>query len=130
MNLRLAAVLVTAISVVPVAAFAQQDPVSRNVNRGAAQGQAVGGPIGGFVGGTVGLATGLAEGITDDVVGAVRVAPAPNVVVQEHVVVGEPLPPRVLLYAVPRYERYRYAVVNDERVIVDPRTRRVIRIIE
>jgi hypothetical protein len=31
---------------------------------------------------------------------------------------------------VPRYERYRYAVVNDERVIVDPRTRRVIRIIE
>jgi hypothetical protein len=130
MNLRLAAVLVTAISVVPVAAFAQQDPVSRNVNRGAAQGQAVGGPIGGFVGGTVGLATGLAEGITDDVVGAVRVAPAPNVVVQEHVVVGEPLPPRIRLYAVPRYERYRYAVVNDERVIVDPRTRRVIRIIE
>jgi hypothetical protein len=130
MNLRLAAVIVTAISIVPAVAFAQQDPVSRNANRGAAQGQAVGGPIGGFVGGTVGLATGLAEGITDDVVGAVRVAPAPNVVVEEHVVVGEPLPPRVTLYAVPRYERYRYAVVNDERVIVDPRTRRVIRIIE
>ena len=130
MNLRLAAVLVTAISIVPAAALAQQDPVSRNANRGAAQGQAVGGPIGGFVGGTVGLATGLAEGITDGVIGAVRVGPAPNVVVQERVIVGEPLPPRVRLYTVPRYERYRYAVVNDERVIVDPRTRRVIRIIE
>jgi hypothetical protein len=130
MKLRLAAVLVTAISIVPAVAFAQQDPVSRNANRGAAQGQAVGGPIGGFVGGTVGLATGLAEGITDDVVGAVRVAPAPNVVIEEHVAVGEPLPPRVRLYAVPRYARYRYAVVNDERVIVDPRTRRVIRVIE
>jgi Protein of unknown function (DUF1236) len=130
MKLRLAAVVVTAISIVPAVAFAQQDPVSRNVNRGAAQGQAAGGPIGGFVGGTVGLATGLAEGVTDDVVGAVRVAPAPNVVIEEHVAVGEPLPPRVRLYTVPRYARYRYAVVNDERVIVDPRTRRVIRVIE
>lgn len=130
MKLRPAAVLMTAISLVPAVAFAQQDAVSRNTNRGAAEGQAVGGPIGGFVGGTVGLATELAEGITDGVVDAVRVAPAENVVVEENVVVGEPLPPRVRLYAVPRYERYRYAVVNDERVIVDPRTRRVIQIIE
>jgi hypothetical protein len=130
MKLRLAAVLVTAISIVPAVALAQQDPVSRNVNRGAAQGQAVGGPVGGFVGGTVGLATGLAEGITDDVVGAVRVAPAQNVVIEERVAVGEPLPPRVRLYTVPHYARYHYAVVNDERVIVDPRTRRVIRVIE
>jgi len=129
MKLRIAAVLVTAISIVPAVAFAQ-DPVSRNVNRGAAEGQAVGGPIGGLVGGTVGLATGLAEGITDDVIGVVRVAPAPNVVVEERVAVGEPLPPRVRLYAVPHYARYRYAVVNDERVIVDPRTRRVIRVVE
>jgi len=130
MKVRLAAVLLTAITLTPAVALAQQDPVSRNVNRGAAQGQAAGGPIGGFVGGTVGLATGLAEGITTGVVDAVRVAPAPNVVIRERVVVGEPLPPRVRLYTVPRYERYRYAVVNDERVIVDPRTRRVIRIIE
>jgi hypothetical protein len=130
MKLRLAAVLATAISIVPAVAFAQQDPVSRNVHRGATEGQAVGGPIGGIVGGTVGLATGLAEGVTDDVIGVVRVAPAPNVVVEEHVAVGEPLPPRVRLYAVPHHVQYRYAVVNDERVIVDPRTRRVIRIVE
>lgn len=130
MKLRLAAVVMTAMAIAPAIAFAQQDPVSRHVNRGAAEGQAVGGPIGGFVGVTVGLATGLAEGITDGVIGAVRVGPAPNVVVEERVVVGEPLPPRVTLYPVPRYERYRYAVVNNERVIVDPRTRRVIRVVE
>ena len=97
MKLRLAAVVMTAMAIAPAVAFAQQDPVSRNVNRGAAEGQAVGGPIGGFVGGTVGLATGLAEGITDDVVGVVRVAPAPNVVVEEHVVVGSQYKSRAAL---------------------------------
>jgi hypothetical protein len=50
--------------------------------------------------------------------------------VQERVVVGEPPPPTVELRTVPRYTEYRYAVVNDQRVIVDPRTRRVIRIID
>ena len=54
----------------------------------------------------------------------------PSVIVQERVAVGEPLPPTVELRPVPRYSEYRYAVVNDRRVIVDPRTRRVIRIID
>jgi len=31
---------------------------------------------------------------------------------------------------VPRHAEYHYAVVNDRRVIVEPRTRRVIRVIE
>jgi hypothetical protein len=128
MRVRLAALLLTALAIAPAVSYAQ-DPVQRNVRRGTAEGQAVGGPIGGFVGGTVGLATGLAEGITEDVVGAVRIGPAPNVVVEERVAVGEPLPPRVRLYPVPRYASYRYAVVNDQRVIVDPRTRRVIRVV-
>ena len=128
MRVRLAALLLAALAIAPAVSYAQ-DPVQRNVRRGTTEGQAAGGPIGGFVGGTVGLATGLAEGITEGVVGAVRVGPAPNVVVQEQVVVGEPLPPRVRLYTVPSYPRYRYAVVNDQRVIVDPQTRRVIRIV-
>jgi hypothetical protein len=54
----------------------------------------------------------------------------PSVRMQERVVVGEPLPPTVELRTVPSYTEYRYAVVNDQRVIVDPRTRRVIRIVE
>jgi hypothetical protein len=40
------------------------------------------------------------------------------------------LPAAVELRPVPNYTEYRYAVVNDRRVIVDPRTRGVIRIID
>ena len=45
--------------------------------------------------------------------------------VRERVVVGEPLPPTVELRTVPSHTEYRYAVVNDRRVIVEPRTRKV-----
>jgi hypothetical protein len=129
MKLRFASMLVAAMVVAPAIASAQ-DPVSRDVNRGAREGGRAAGPVGAIVGGTVGLATGIAEGITEGVVDSVRVATAPNVVITEPIVVGEPLPPRVRLYTVPRYSQYRYAVVNNERIIVDPRTRRVIRVIE
>ena len=49
--------------------------------------------------------------------------------------VGKVLPPRgVALYAVPREyrvgPRYRYTIVNDRPVIVEPRTRRIVEIIE
>ena len=54
----------------------------------------------------------------------------PSVVVRERVVVGEPLPPAVELRTVPSHTEYRYAIVNDQRVIVEPRTRKVIRIID
>ena len=43
---------------------------------------------------------------------------------------GEPLPDTVVLRPVPRYTEYRYAVVNDRRVIVEPRTRRIVKIID
>ena len=54
----------------------------------------------------------------------------PSVVVRERVVVGEPLPPTVELRTVPSHTEYRYAVVNDRRVIVEPRTRKIIRILD
>jgi hypothetical protein len=53
-----------------------------------------------------------------------------SVVVREQIVVGEPLPTTVELRTVPQHTEYRYAVVNDRRVIVEPRTRRVIRILD
>ncbi|MFK4657134.1 hypothetical protein ABIF97_007068 [Bradyrhizobium japonicum] len=53
-----------------------------------------------------------------------------SVVIHERVVVGEPLPPTVVLRPVPNYTEYRYAVVNDRRVIVEPRTRRVVKIVD
>jgi hypothetical protein len=130
MKSRIVLALAAIATLAPAMAFAQQDPVSRNTNRGAATGAQVGGPVGAVVGGTVGLATGIAEGITTGVVDAVRLGRAPNVVVRERVVVGEPLPREVRLYEVQNYPRYRYAIVNDQRLIVDPQSRRVIRIVE
>jgi hypothetical protein len=86
--------------------------------------------VGGAVGGTVGAAVGTAVDIPAAVISAVTGLPGPSVVVKERVVVGEPLPEYVELRPVPSHTEYRYAVVNDRRVIVEPRTRRVIRVIE
>ena len=49
-----------------------------------------------------------------------------SVTVRERIVVGEPLPDTVELRPVSRYSEYRYAVVNDRRIIVEPRTRKII----
>jgi hypothetical protein len=51
-------------------------------------------------------------------------------VIHERVLVGEPLPPTVVLRPMTNYTEYRDAVVNDRRVIVEPRTRRVVKIID
>jgi len=111
------------------AAFAQSTTVEGAAN-GARAGGDVGGPIGAMVGGTVGAAVGAGLEIPNAVITSVEGERAPSVVVRERVVVGEPLPPQVELRPVPRYTEYRYAVVNDRRVLVDSRTRRVIKIIE
>ncbi len=110
------------------AAFAQSTTEQGAVN-GARAGGEVGGPIGAMVGGTVGAAVGAGLEIPNAVLGAVPRS-EPSVVVHERVVVGEPLPPTVELRPVPNYREYDYAVVNDRRVIVEPRTRRVVRILD
>ncbi len=118
-----------AIALTPGFAFAQSATVE-GVRDGAATGHAIGGPVGGAVGGTVGAAVGTAIDIPAAVISSVTGLPGPSVVVKERVVVGEPLPDYVELRPVPSHTEYRYAVVNDRRVIVEPRTRRVIRVIE
>jgi hypothetical protein len=50
--------------------------------------------------------------------------------VEGNVAVGYELPSSVEIRSVPRHDRYGYAVINDRRVIVEPRTRKVIRVIE
>jgi hypothetical protein len=90
----------------------------------------VGGPVGAAVGGTVGAAVGAGLEIPNAVIMSVQGERAPSVTVRERVVVGEPLPASVELRPVPSYTEYRYAVVNDRRVIVEPRTRKVIKIID
>jgi len=77
----------------------------------------------------VGAAVGLGLEIPNAVITSIPER-GPSVTVRERVVVGEPLPPAVALRTVPSHTEYRYAVVNDRRVIVEPRTRRVLRIID
>jgi hypothetical protein len=129
MKNRLAVSLIAASLLASGAAFAQSTTVEGAAN-GAAAGGAVAGPVGAMVGGTVGAAVGAGLEIPNAVITSIEAERAPSVVVHERVVVGEPLPPAVELRPVPHYTEYRYAVVNDRRVIVDPHTRRVIKIID
>ena len=111
--------------------------------RGAEEGAAVGGnaagPLGAIVGGAVGAATGTVEGIfgVDDrprfrsyVVEQRR----PSYTYREDVRVGAVLPSDgVTYYEVPReynQPNYRYTVVNNRTVLVDPATRRIVDVIE
>jgi Protein of unknown function (DUF1236) len=129
MNNRLTISLVAASLLASTAAFAQSTTATGAVN-GARAGGEVAGPIGEVVGGTVGAAVGAGLEIPNAVITSIQDERAPSVTVRERVVVGEPLPPTVELRPVPRYSEYRYAVVNDRRVIVEPRTRKIIKIID
>ncbi len=142
----------TAIAGLPVAAQAQvvQGTVNGAQN-GADQGNAAAGPLGGIVGGAIGAGVGAATGAVGtagNIVGGVLgVDDRPrfhDYVMQRHtpsyrmdgdVREGMMLPHRgVRLYAVPgEYHvdrRYRYAVVNDHAVIVDPRSGRIVEVID
>lgn len=44
------------------------------------------------------------------------------------VVVGDILPDDVVIRQVPEYDDYSYAIVKRQRVIVEPRTRKIIRV--
>jgi hypothetical protein len=128
MNKRLAISLVAASLLASGLAFAQSTTAT-GAAEGARTGGEVGGPVGAMVGGTVGAAVGAGLEIPNAVFGAVPRG-EPSVTVRERVVVGEPLPETVVLRPVPSHTEYRYAVVNDRRVIVEPRTRKVIKIID
>jgi hypothetical protein len=120
---------VAALTLAPVAAFGQATTAGGAVG-GAIIGGAVGGPVGAAVGAGVGSTVGLAAEPPAPVVTYVQRENVPSVAVQEQVVVGEPLPATVTLHTVPEYKQYSYAVVNHKRVIVEPRSRKVVKIIE
>ncbi|MBB3161420.1 DUF1236 domain-containing protein [Rhizobium laguerreae] len=113
-------------------AFAQSSTVTGAAG-GAATGAIVGGPVGAAVGGIVG---GVAGSVIDPpppkVVTYVQQAPAPTerVVVKERVVVGQPLPETVVVTPIPDDPNYAYAIINDQRVIVEPSSRKVIQVIQ
>jgi hypothetical protein len=66
----------------------------------------------------------------DDVVTYVQRETVPSVAIEGDVTVGYTLPSTVELHAVPKNEKFAYTVVNHRRVIVEPSTRKVIKVIE
>ena len=129
MRIRFLVTVLAATALAPAAALAQNNAVGGAVG-GAIVGGGVGGPVGAVVGAGVGGTVGAATQPPEGVITYVERDTAPSVVVKERVVVGEPLPATVELRTIPEYKEYRYAVVNNQRVIVEPRTRKVIKIIE
>ena len=132
MKVQFADAILAATALVPAAANAQ-NTVSWGAG-GAIVGGVVGGPVGAAVGAAVGGTVGAAEDATlpPPVVTYVEREDTPSVEVWEveHVRVGTVLPDTVVLHEIPKYKTYRYAVINHERVIVEPRTRKVIKVIE
>ena len=135
---RTALLLITAATfALPVAAQAQG--TIRGAEEGAAAGGNAGGPIGAIVGGAVGAAAGTVGGIlgVDDrprfreyVVRERR----PSYVYRDEVLVGAVLPEAgVTYYEVPaeyHASGYRYTVINNRPVLVEPRSRRIVEIID
>jgi hypothetical protein len=121
MRKELIAGVVAAAALWPALAAAQSP-----AQEGYREGYRAGGPVGGVVGGTVGAAVEF----PGDVLGFVTGHPRRYDRVREEIVVGEPLPRTVHVYTIPRHRDYAYAYVNDRRVIVNPGTRRVVRVVE
>lgn len=117
-----------ALAIAPAAAFAQGSTVGGAVG-GAAVGAVVGGPVGAVVGAGVGGVVGNAAEPPAEVITYVEREDIPSVTVQERIVVGQPVPASVQLRPVPQHTQFRYAYVNNSRVIVDSKSGKVVKII-
>jgi hypothetical protein len=130
------AALIAAVAL-PVAVQAQGVP--GGVERGSRDGERAAGPVGAVVGGVIG-------GVVGGVAGVLGVDERPrfhNYVVERHVPsyeyredvrVGAVLPEAGVTYydVPPEYgvRDYRYTVVNSRTVLVDPRTRRIVEVVD
>lgn len=133
--------LAAMLTVIPALAFAQnpqgaQGGAAGGAAAGAVGGAIVGGPVGAVVGGVGGA---VAGGIVGDNTPRFREyvveQRVPSYSYEEDLRVGTVLPQRGVVYhRVPAEfgvrKEYRYTVVNDRPVLVEPRTRRVIQVIE
>jgi hypothetical protein len=130
-------VAVIATVFLPVASHAQGVP--GGVERGARDGERAAGPVGAVVGGLIGGVVGGVSGVlgVDErprfrsyVVEQRR----PSYQYREDVRVGAVLPDDGVTYydVPPEYgvREYRYTVVNGRTVLVEPRTRRIVEIVE
>ncbi|TCR63464.1 DUF1236 domain-containing protein [Bosea sp. BK604] len=132
--------IIAGLAIVPSATFAQNAPAAQGgavggAATGAVGGAIVGGPIGAVVGGVGGAVVGAIIGDqTPRFQTYVVEQRRPSYNYAEPVVVGATLPNEgVVYYDVPREygeTSYRYTVVNNRTVLVDPKTGRIMQIIE
>lgn len=135
--------LIAALALAPASAFAQSNSgaaggAASGAATGAVGGAIVGGPVGAVVGGVGGAAAGaIVGGIATENRTEFRTyvtqQKVPSVAYREKVVVGATLPETVTFREVPaKYGKteYRYTVVNDQTVLVEPKTRKIVQIIE
>jgi hypothetical protein len=135
-----ATLLLSALTLAALPMAAQAQGTIPGAERGAAQGGRDAGPVGAVVGGAVGAVAGTVGGIL-----GVEDRPRFRTYVVEQRVpsyrydsdfrVGAVLPEQgVTYYDVPAEYHvtggYRYTYVNDRPVLVDPRTRRIVQIID
>ncbi|WP_342154946.1 DUF1236 domain-containing protein [Methylorubrum sp. SB2] len=131
--------LAAALLALSLPAAAQAQGLVRGAEEGAAVGRAQGGPIGEIVGGAIGAATGTVNGILgidsrprfrSYVVREAR----PSYSFGDEVRVGTVLPSDgVTYYEVPAEygaSGYRYTIVNDRPVLVEPGSRRIVEVID
>lgn len=124
---------VTAVLVSAFAASAYADGTVTGIVGGAATGAVVGGPVGAAVGGVVGGITGAAlDPPPREVVTYVQEQPAPpqTVIIEHPAEVGEALPEDVVVTPVPDNPHYGYVVSGQQRFIVEPRTHKVVQILQ
>ncbi len=131
-TIALSAALFAAVYSVPAVADDDNDGAVTGAAGGAVTGAIVGGPAGAAVGGAVGAVAGaVLDPPPPKVVTYVEQQPVPAnpVIIEEVVEVGRPLPKSVVLTPVPEDPTYAYAVVNERRVIVDPKTYTVVQVL-
>ena len=122
------------VALAPVGAFAQSGGAAAGAATGAVGGAIVGGPIGAAVGGVTGaIVGGLADQQQPQFRQYVVTQGVPSYAYKEEVRVGATLPTSgVQYYEVPAeygVSNYRYTVVNDTPVLVEPSTHRIVQVI-
>jgi hypothetical protein len=119
----------------PAAAFAQSGGAAAGAATGAVGGAVIGGPVGAAVGGVTGaIVGGIADQQQPQFRQYVVTQHVPSYTYKEQVRVGAVLPESgVTLYEVPsqyKVKGYRYTVVNETPVLVDPGSRKIVQVIQ
>jgi Protein of unknown function (DUF1236) len=133
----LGAAFIAALTAIPIVALAQGVP--GGVERGSREGDRAAGPVGAVIGGVVGGVVGGVNGVLGidqrpRFHSYVAERHYPSYRYNEDVRIGAVLPESGVTYydVPPEYgvRDYRYTIVNDRTVLVDPRTHRIVEVVE